>query len=101
MESEPFRVSVYWDTDEECKYVSNVLESVSPGHTYVYRGITDGWVTDEKLQELRRQGLTVILTGVTPPHPSTDTAAQIAASSVETSSPRESNDGGDNGQAPD
>jgi len=62
-EKEAFRVSVYYHTDEERSLAQSVLESVSPGHTYVYNGVIDGWLTQDKLDELKGAGLTVVLTG--------------------------------------
>src|SRR5262245_54417786 len=71
-EKEAFRVSVYYHADEERSLSQSVLESVSPGHTYVYNGVIDGWLTQDKLDELKGAGLTVVLTGKSakkPPEP--------------------------------
>jgi serine protease AprX len=62
-EMESFRVSVYYQTEEERASAQAILESVSPQHTYVYNGVIDGWLTQDKLDELKAAGLTVIRTG--------------------------------------
>jgi serine protease AprX len=85
-QNEPFRVSVYWDKDEDARHVQEVLESVNPGHTHPYQGVTDGWLTTEKLNELQREGLSVILTGQTPPEQTTIDASLSSASSPDLSS---------------
>jgi hypothetical protein len=63
---QPFRVSVYYDTEDQARQAQAILESVKPGHTHIYNSVIDGWLTRLKLEELRQLGFTIVVTAQPP-----------------------------------
>jgi subtilisin family serine protease len=75
--NDPFRASVYCDTDEQRRFAIDVLSEVNPNEVQVFDEAVEGWVRPDQLAVLTRAGL--LVDAVAEPEITPVTSAALAA----------------------